>query len=139
MKRLVLGIVAVVGLLAALAIATYSVPALLVQDEPVAAGVEGLVEDARRTVIGQSRVFPLPLHPQLIDARCFSDETVVLYFEEWVPPYLGNRYAVAIGSPDHDRGAYTWEGGYHLDDIGPDSAIATELAGQLGEEIVCPG
>ena len=121
-----------------LAIATYTLPPLLLDDEPVAAGLEPLVEDARRSIIGQSRVFPRPLYPRLIEARCFSDETVALYFEEWVPPYVGLRYAVAVGPLNTHDGVSAWEGGYHLDDIGQGSPIEDELAGQLGDEVACP-
>lgn len=137
-KRLAIGILAAAGLVVVLVVATYTLPPLLIRDEPVAAGLQPLVEDARRSIIGQSRVFPRPLHPRLIDARCFSDETIALYFEEWVPPYLGVRYAVAVGPLDPVDGMSGWGGGYHLDEIGPGSSIESELAGQLGDEVACP-
>lgn len=130
--------VAAAGLIVVLAIATYTLPPLLLDDEPVAVGVQPLVEDARRSIIGHSRVFPVPLHPRLIDARCFLDETVALYFEEWVPPYLSHRYAVAVGALNSIDGMSEWEGGYHLDEIGPSSPIEDQLAGQLGDEVACP-
>jgi hypothetical protein len=110
---------------------------LLIEDAPVSAQLEPRVEDARRMAIGQSRVFPRPLHPRFIRARCFADETIALYFEEWVPPYLGVRYAVAVG-PLHAVDGPGWEGGYHLDEIGPGSPIEEELAGQLRDEVACP-
>lgn len=138
MKRLVVGILAAAGLVVVLAIAPYTLPPLLIDDEPVAAALQPLVEDARRSIIGQSRAFPRPLHPRLIDARCFSNETIALYFEEWVPPYLGVRYAVAVGPLNPVDGMSAWEGGYHLDEIGPGSRIENELAGQLGDEVACP-
>lgn len=130
--------VAAAGLIVVLAIATYTLPPLLLDDDPVAVGLQPLVEDARRSIIGQSRVFPVPLHPRLIDARCFSDETVALYFEEWVPPYLGQRYAVAVGSLNPIDGMAGWEGGCHLGEIGPSSPIEHVVAGQLGDEVACP-
>ena len=114
---------------------TYTVPPLLLRDAAAPAQVAPLVDDARHTVIGNSRVFPLPLHPRFIDARCFKDGFIALYFEEWVPPYLGVRYAVAVG----ELGAPVngWEGGYHLDSIGPGSTFDQEWVPLLGDEVSC--
>jgi len=137
-KRLHVSILAAAGLVVVLAVATYTLPPLLIRDERVAARLQPLVQDARRAIIGQSRVFPRPLHPRLIDARCFSGDSVALYFEEWVPPYLGVRYAVAVGLRNPVDGMSGWEGGYHIDEIGPGSSFESELAGQLGDEVACP-
>ena len=46
-------------------------------------------------------------------------------------------YAVAVGQLDPPDGHRAWEGGYHLDSIGPDSSIERELATQLGDEVAC--
>lgn len=89
-------------------------------------------DGARQWVIASSRAFPLPIHPRLIDARCFDSGFVALYFEEWVPPYLGVRYAVVIGI--RDRGL---EGGSHLDSVGLGSQIERDYISQLGAEATC--
>jgi hypothetical protein len=93
------------------------------------------VDDARHSVIGNSRVFPLPIHPRFIGARCFEDDFVALFFEEWVPPYLSVRYAVAVGKLEVPVDG--WEGGYHLDSIGPGSTFEQEFVPQLGDEVSC--
>jgi len=97
--------------------------------------VAPLVDDARHSVIGNSRVFPLPIHPRFIGARCFEDDFVALFFEEWVPPYLSVRYAVAVGKLEVPVDG--WEGGYHLDSIGPGSTFEQEFVPQLGDEVSC--
>ena len=122
----------VVLALATVTALAYTVPPLVLRDADVTPRVAPLVEHARQWVIGNSRAFPLPIHPRLIDARCFVSGFLALYFEEWVPPYLGVRYAVVIGI--RDRGL---EGGYHLDDIGPASQIERDYISQLGDEATC--
>lgn len=129
MIRLVLIAVLVLAAVTALA---YIVPPLVLRDAEVSSRVAPLVDPARQWVIGNSRVFPLPLHPRLIDARCFASGHFALYFEEWVPPYVGVRYAVAIGIRDK-----RFEGGYHLDSIGPGSQIERDYISHLGDEAAC--
>ncbi len=111
---------------------TYAVPPVVLRDADTSPRVAELVDNARQWVSGNARSFPMPLHPRLIDARCFDDGFFALYFEEWVPPYLGVRYAVAVGI--RDRGL---EGGYHLDSIGPGSQIERDFISQLGDEVPC--
>lgn len=125
--------VVLAGLVLAAVIAlTYTVPPLVLRDAEVPTGVAQSVDSARQWVIASSRVFPLPVHPRLIEARCFDGGYPALYFEEWVPPYLGVRYAVAVGI--RDRG---FEGGYDLESIGPGSQIERDVISQLGNEVRC--
>jgi len=136
--RRIVRLVATIGLvLVAGAVLTYTLPPLVLRDEQAPTRIAPLVEDARSTIVGNSRRFPLPLHPRLIDVRCFTDGFVALYFEEWVPPYLDVTYGVAVGQVDPPSGPHAWEGGYHLDSISPGSAIELELSTQLGAAAVC--
>lgn len=130
-RAVLLGLLALV-MMAAI---TQVVPPLVLRDADAPGIVASVVDDARQTVRASSRVFPLPLHPRLIDARCFAGGSVALYFEEWVPPYLGHRYAVMVGS--RSTGDHGWEGGYHLDSIGPGSQIERDYVSQLGDEVAC--
>ena len=130
-RTLLLGVLALV-IVAAI---TYVVPPLVLRDADAPDNVAGVVDDARQAVKASSRVFPLPLHVRFVAARCFEDGFVALSFEEWVPPYLGHRYAVMIGA----RGTadHGWEGGYHLESIGPGSQIERDYVSQLGDEVAC--
>lgn len=126
------------GLFVLLSVVTYTVPPLVLHDAPAPAGLTAQIEDARDSVRAKSRVFPRPLHPRFVQARCFDDGVLALYFEEWVPPYLGVRYAVAVGAREAIHGGmYGWEGGYHLTDVGPGSEIEAQLTSQRGDEIGC--
>jgi hypothetical protein len=128
MRFVLSGALAVAGVAALV----YAVPPMVLRDAEVPPRVAQLVDDARQWVIGNSSRFPLPLHPRLIDARCFDSGFVALGFEEWVPPYLGVQYAVTVGR--HESGL---EGGYHLDSIGPGSQIERDYISQLGDEVAC--
>ena len=119
------------------AVVTYTVPPLLLRDAPVPAALTAHIEDARRSIRSHSRVFPRPLHARFFQARCFDDGMVALYFEEWVPPYLGVRYAVAVGPREPVHGVYSWGGGYHLAAVGRGSEIEDEFRPQLGDEVGC--
>ncbi len=129
--------VVLLGLLALLMVAamSYVVPPLVLRDADAPGVVASVVDDARQAVRASSRVFPLPLHPRLIEARCFAGGSIAVYFEEWVPPYLGHRYAVMVGARSSADGS--WEGGYHLDSIGPGSQIERDYVSQLGDEVAC--
>ncbi len=140
MKALTRALAVIVLLLIVATVLTYTLPPLLLRDVEAPARISPVVDDARNTIVGNSRQFPRPLHPRLLEVRCFENDFAALYFEEWVPPYIGMSYAVAVGQLDPPDGHRTWEGGYHLDSIGPDSSIERELATlatQLGDEVAC--
>lgn len=136
-KRLVRGVITALLLLVVVSITLYAVPPLVLRDAGAPDAIAPLVDDARRSVTGNSRRFPLPLHPRFIGARCFHGGIIELSFEEWVPPYLDMRYAVAVGELDPPHGVHGWGGGYHLESIGSASMIEEELAPQLGDEVAC--
>jgi len=137
MKRVARGLIALVASLLVVTAAAFTLPPLVLRDAPAPTAVAALVDDARQSVIGNSRVFPRPLHPRLTEARCFEEGRVAFSFEEWVPPYRDLRYAVAVGELDPPFGVHGWEGGYHLGSIRPGSTFEQEWGPLLGSEIPC--
>lgn len=56
----------------------------------------------------------LPLHLTFVEARCGSDGSVGLIFEEHRPPYIDQRFAYAARGSMPTAGDNSWSGGYEI-------------------------
>jgi hypothetical protein len=123
-----------VAILVVVVAALYLVPPLLLVDAAMEGSERSTVDSARQWAITARDASWLPIRVRYIGGRCWLRMKAV-YFEEWTPPYLGPRYAVAlasIGAWSGDEPA--WDGAYGLDSLAPYEA---QLVAEFGEGEAC--
>ena len=96
------------------------VPPVVLRDAAAPARLAPYVDNARASV-SQHVDGLLPRHLRYIGARCRAGGGAVFIFEQWQPPYLGNRYAYGMTGSFPPNG---WGGGTGIDALRNDPEIA---------------
>ncbi len=118
------------GLVAVMA-AAILLPPVAWPDAAASAWLTPYIANARTSVFGHAFTMPLPLHLRFAGARCRRDGGVLLFFEQYEPPYLETRHACT----NHGRRSpQVGGGGYGLTDLADDPEIAAFLG---SDEIPC--
>lgn len=116
---------------AVVSVASITLPPALLVDAPAPARIAPYVADARTSVRDNTFGFPLLLHLRFAGARCRGDGGVLLWFEQWQPPYVATRYAYAMSGR---WPPLAWAGGIDVVDLADDPEIALFLG---SDEVPC--
>lgn len=115
MKRAIGAVVLVVAAVVIVGLAATFLPAVFWPDAPVPASLAASVPSARQRLWTEAMDgLRLPLHLTFVEARCGSDGSVALIFEEHRPPYTESRFAYAARGSMPTSAADSWSGGYGI-------------------------
>jgi hypothetical protein len=103
-------------------------PPILLPDKPAPASVAGLIDAARHSIWTNANDAGPIVHLQFVEARCSSDGSVILLFDEWRPPYLRPTHGFAMGGMTNDGWGF---GGTGHDDW---TEIESEIAFNVGDD-----
>jgi hypothetical protein len=109
--------VVVLGALAVVpaGLAATFLPPVVWPDVPMPASLAASMPSARwRLWTEATDEFRLPLHLAFVEARCGSDGSVALIFEEHRPPYTERRFAYAVRGSTPTSDAGSWSGGWGI-------------------------
>lgn len=129
--RRVIGAVTVVGSLIILGgLAAAFLPPVIWPDAPAPASLAQSVPSARWQLWTEATDgLRLPLHLTFVEARCGSDGSVGLIFEEHRPPYAERRFAYAARGSMPSSADDSWGGGYGITGSVLDDDEFTHLLG----------
>lgn len=115
MKRVIRAVAAVGSLIILGGLATTFLPPAIWPDAPVPGLLAESVPSARWKLWTEATDgLRLPLHLTFVEARCGSDGSVGLIFEEHRPPYTDQRFAYAARGSMPSAGDDSWSGGYGI-------------------------
>jgi hypothetical protein len=114
-RRVIRGIaLAVVAVIVAGMTATF-LPPVVWPDAPAPASLATAIPAARwRLWTKATDGLRLPLHLTFLEARCGSDGSVGLVFEEHRPPYTERRFAYVVRGSMPTSADDSWDGGYGI-------------------------
>jgi hypothetical protein len=131
MRRVIGAVVAVGSLVVLGGLAATYLPPVIWPDAPVPASLAESVSSARwRLWTEATDGLRLPLHLTFLEARCGSDGSAALIFEEHRPPYTESRFAYAAGGSMPTSVADSWSGGYGITGSVLDDDEFVHLMGQ---------
>jgi hypothetical protein len=112
----VIGAVAAAGSLVVLGgLAATFLPPVIWPDAPAPGALADSVPAARWKLWTEATDgLRLPLHLTFVEARCGSDGSVGLIFEEHRPPYTDERFAYAARGTMPTAADDSWSGGYGI-------------------------
>jgi hypothetical protein len=115
MRRVIGAVVAVGSLVVLGGLAATYLPPVVWPDAPVPASLAQAVPSARwRLWTEATDGLRLPLHLTFVEARCGSDGSVALIFEEHRPPYTESRFAYASRGSMPTSADDSWGGGHGI-------------------------
>ena len=115
MTRSVRAAMLVVAMVVVLGVAATFLPEVVWPDRPAPPSLEASLASARRQLSAEAvNELWLPRHFTFVEARCASDGSVAMIFEEHRPPYLESQFAyVARGSAPTAVDS-AWSGGFGI-------------------------